>query len=158
MSILQQSLGRHVWMCTAKLYTQSAQITGNHGDQNKEQIQSIENSSTSLVNLNNQHSLNAPEGTITEYNEKMQSKENNEDDYIKCHCGKSCKGVRGLRTHQRFCKINDMLELRELLNNELAEIREDSITRDENYEPNDQYIPQNKLPKTEIKLPKTKSG
>ena len=60
-----KTLGRHVWRCTAKLYTQSSQITGNHGDQNNEQIQSIENSSRSLVNLNDQHSLNAPEGTIT---------------------------------------------------------------------------------------------
>ena len=50
-----------------------------------------------------------------------------------------------------------MPELRELFNNELVEIREDSITFDENFEPNDQYIPQNKLPKTGIKLSKTKS-
>ena len=60
-------------MCTAKLYTQSSEITGNHEDQNNEQIQSTENSSRLLVNLNDQHSLNAPEGTITEYDEKMQS-------------------------------------------------------------------------------------
>ena len=65
-----ESLGRRVWRCTAKLYTQSSQITGNHGDQNNKQIQFIENSSRSLVNLNDQHSLNAPEGTITEYDEK----------------------------------------------------------------------------------------
>ena len=94
-----KSLGGHVWRCTAELYTQSSQITGNHGDQNNEQIQSIQNSSRLFVNLNDQHSLNAPEGTLTEYDEKMQSKENNEDDYIKCHCGKSCKGIRGLRAH-----------------------------------------------------------
>ena len=50
-----------------------------------------------------------------------------------------------------------MPELRELFNNELVEIREDSISCDENFKPNDQYIPQNKLPKTGIKLPKTKS-
>ena len=59
-----KSLGRHVWRCTAKLYTQSSQITGNHGDQNNEQIQSIGNWSRSLVNLNDQRSLNAPERTI----------------------------------------------------------------------------------------------
>ena len=152
-----KSLGRHVWRCTAKLYTQSSQITGNHGDQNNKQIQFIENSSRSLVNLNDQHSLNAPEGTITEYDKKMQSKQNNEDGYIKFHCRKLCKGICGLRAHHRFCKINDMPELRELFNNELVEIREDSITCDKNFEPNDQYIPQNKLPKTGIKLPKTKS-
>ena len=87
----------------------------------------------------------------------MQSKQNNEDGYIKFHCRKLCKGICGLRAHHRFCKINDMPELRELFNNELVEIREDSITCDENFEPNDQYIPQNKLPKTGIKLPKTKS-
>ena len=56
----------------------------------------------------------------------MQSKENNEDDYIKCHCGKSCKDIRGLRAHQIFCKINDMPEVRELFNNELVQVREDS--------------------------------
>ena len=50
-----------------------------------------------------------------------------------------------------------MPELSELFNNELVEIREDSITYDENVEPNDQFISQNKLPKTGIKLPKTKS-
>ena len=88
---------------------------------------------------------------------KMQSKENNEDNYIKCHCEKSCKGIRGLRAHQRFCKINDMPELRELFNDGLVEIREDSITCDKNFESNDQYITQNKLPKTGIKLPETKS-
>ena len=50
-----------------------------------------------------------------------------------------------------------MPELRELFNNELVKIREVSIKCDENLEPNDQCIPQNKLPKTGIKLPKTKS-
>ena len=64
------SLGRHVWRCTAKLYTQFSQITDNYRDQNNEQIQPIQNSSRSLVNLNDQHFLNAPEGTITEYDEK----------------------------------------------------------------------------------------
>ena len=48
----------------------------------------------------------------------MQSKENNEDDYIKCHFVKSCKSIRGLRGHQRLCKINDIPELRELFNND----------------------------------------
>ena len=66
-----KSLGRQVWRCTAKLYTKSSQITGNHGDQNNERIQSMKNSSRSLVNLNDQQSLNAPEETITEYDEKM---------------------------------------------------------------------------------------
>ena len=65
-----ESLGRHVWRCTAKLYTKPSQITGNHGDQNNKQSESTENSSRSLVNLTDQHSLNAPEGTITEYDEK----------------------------------------------------------------------------------------
>ena len=59
-----------MWRCTAKLYTQSSQINDNYRDQNNEQIQPIENSSRSLVNLNDQHFLNAPEGTITEYDEK----------------------------------------------------------------------------------------
>ena len=49
---------------------------------------------------------------------KMQSKENNKDDYIKYHCGKSCKSIHGLRAHQKFWKINDMPELKELFNNE----------------------------------------
>ena len=59
-----------MWRCTAKLYTQFSQITDNYRDQNNEQIQPIQNSSRSLVNLNDQHFLNAPEGTITEYDEK----------------------------------------------------------------------------------------
>ena len=50
-----------------------------------------------------------------------------------------------------------MPELRELFNDELEEIRKDSITCDENFEPNDQYIPKNKHPKTGMILPKTKS-
>ena len=38
----------------------------------------------------------------------MQSENNNNNDnYVRCLCGKLCKGYRGLRAHKRFCQVFD---------------------------------------------------
>ena len=38
----------------------------------------------------------------------MQSENNNNNDnYVRCLCGKLCKGYRGLRAHKRFSQVFD---------------------------------------------------
>ena len=68
--------------------------------------------------------------------------------YIECHCGKLCNGNRGLRAHQRFCHVNDIPELRDLL---VQLIDNDTDNSDDESIINHAKI----IPKKGIKLPKT---
>ena len=53
-----------------------------------------------------------------------------------CYCGKLCKGLRRLKAHQRFCKVLDLPELREMfqqpLLQELIVNENDNISDDNN--------------------------
>ena len=82
----------------------------------------------------------------------MQQNKNKHNNEVQCHCGKLCKGGRGLRAHQRSCQISDVPELRELFNKDLLEnsLRE----YDDNIE--NTFIPPKLNSKAGIKLTKTK--
>ena len=81
----------------------------------------------------------------------MQQNKNKDNNDAQCHCGKLCKGDRGLRAHQRFCQFSGVTELRELFNNLLEN---SLIEHDDNRE--NTFIPPKLNPKAGIKLPKTK--
>ena len=74
----------------------------------------------SLASIDSENSVAAPEGTLTDYHERMQR--NRETNYIECHCGKLCNGNRGLRPHQRFSHVNDIPQLRDLFAQEIEQL------------------------------------
>ena len=102
-----KTLSKHIWFCSKKITQPSHMIDGNHENH-------VEFRNQSLANIDNENSVAAPQGTLTDYDEKMQC--NRETNYIECHCGKLCNG---LRAHQRFCHANDNPELRNLFVQEL---------------------------------------
>ena len=67
-----KSLGRHSWRCKAKLHTYPLQVDRNHDNDIDFNINIAENQSCSIVNFNDQHTLEHPEGLVTEYDEQMQ--------------------------------------------------------------------------------------
>ena len=75
-------------------------------------INIVENQSPSVVSLNDQHTLQQPDRLVTDHDEQMQRNKNSGNNEVQCHCGKLCKGDRGLRASQRFCQISDDSELR----------------------------------------------
>ena len=62
--------------------------------------------------------LPSPEGVITDYDKEVQSEAHDKSKAFICYCGKNCKGIRGLRAHQRFCHIQDLPDFKELFANE----------------------------------------
>ena len=137
------TLGRHIWRCTAKLTQEPLQVVSNHGNDIDSTIFNIETIDNSIVDINNQYELEAPEGILTEYDECLQREKNDSPHDVQCQCGKLCKSIRGLRAHQRFCTINDVPELRELFNEEI--ITNGENFKDENFE-EATFTPQAKLP------------
>ena len=146
------TLGQYIWLCTAKLIQDTLQVVINHGNNIESTIFNIETIDNSIVNINNQYELEAPEGILTEYDERLQREKNNSSYYVQCHRGKLCKGIRGLRAHQRFCTIGDVLKLRELFNAEIE--TNGDYFNDENFEETT-FTPQAKLPTPGLKLPLT---
>ena len=93
-----KTLSKHIWRCPKKITQPSHTIDGNHGNH-------VEFRNLSLANTDNEKSVAGPEGTLTDYDGKMQR--NRETNYIECHCGKLCNGNRGLRAHKRLiCSRN----------------------------------------------------
>ena len=76
----------------------------------------------------------------------------NNVDSVKCCCGKKCKGLRGLKSHQRSCQVIKGLneEMVSTIDTEIDEIINDNL---------DDFIAEN-LPelKPGIKLPKAETG
>ena len=73
-------------------------IDGNHENH-------VEFRNQSLANIDNENSVAAPQGTLTDYDEKMQC--NRETNYIECHCGKLCNGnrLRNLKSQNEKSEI-----------------------------------------------------
>ena len=89
------------------------------------------NSEISLLQISiKQNNVAAPEGTLTDYGERMQR--NRKTNYIECHCGKLCNGNRGLRAHQRFCHVNDIPELRDLFVQEIEQLIDNDTDNSDN--------------------------
>ena len=66
------TLWKHIWRCTAKLTQEPLQVVSNHGNDIDLTIFDIETIDNSIVNINNQYELEAPEGISTEYDERLQ--------------------------------------------------------------------------------------
>ena len=66
------TLWKHIWRCTAKLKQEPLQVVSNHGNDIDSTIFDIETIDNSIVNINNQYELEAPEGISTEYDERLQ--------------------------------------------------------------------------------------
>ena len=119
-----ESLGRHIWRCKARsLHTVNPGIenqlaerlstSSNHGNR------VIESPEVSLVNNNNQipPTKYPPENRDENTDENENNTEENNDDavhnnYLKCFCGKKCKGLRGLQSHKRACKVLTIPDLK----------------------------------------------
>ena len=117
-----KTLSRHIWRCSKNVTQSSHTIDGNHGN--------VEFRNQSLKNVDNKNSVAAPEGTLTDYDERM--KRNRKTNYIECHCGKLCNGNRGLRAHQRFCHVNDIPELRDLFVQEIEQLIDNDTDNSDN--------------------------
>ena len=141
-----KTLSKHIWRCSKKITQPSHDTNRIHGNEN------VEFRNQTLANIDNENSIAAPEGTLTEYDERIQRRK--ENNYIECHCGKLCNGNRGLRAHQRFCHVNDVPELRDLFMQEIQQLNSNDI----DIESSDEELEINhfkRLPKKGIKLPKT---
>ena len=101
------SLGRHIWRCKAKFEQSSFR---NHESVNTNNV-AIERADISMVNLNDEHGNVNPEAHETNYDRDMQS---TSIVYYECHCGKKCKGLQGLKAHQRSCHITLIEEFKDL--------------------------------------------
>ena len=137
------TLGQHISRCTAKCIQEPLQVVSNHGNNIYSSIFNIETIDNSIININNQYKLEAPEEILTEHDECLQHEKNDSSYYVQCHCGKLTKGLCGLRAHQRFCTISDIPELRELFNEEI--ITNGKYFNDKNFE-EATFTPQTKLP------------
>ena len=84
--------------------------------------------STSLTNDqyngNHAHSIINEERplNVNPAEQSLNNQNNNDDCYTKeCYCGKLCKRLRGLKAHQRSCKVLDLPELREMFQQPLLQ-------------------------------------
>ena len=77
------TLWKHIWRCTAKLTQEPLQVVSNHGNDIDSTIFDIETIDNSIVNINNQYELEAPEGISTECDERLQREKNNSSFYVK---------------------------------------------------------------------------
>ena len=124
-------------------------MQGNHD--NSILHRSIETPSHSLVNLNNVIETNHGEGHLTTYESQLQIKRT-ENDYT-CFCGKKCKGLRGLRAHQRSCVVSNLDDLKGLFTQLNATIQQEtSVAYEESMTPLLEKI----SVKEGIRLPSTK--
>ena len=103
-----KSLGRHSWRCKKKMnFTNGDNFNGNQQSQQQSHSQVLLDSGNTNTSLSpsNCHS-------------------------VKCCCGKICKGIRGLKMHQRTCRVvKDLTE-------ETFEFVEENLTGSYN---NDNY-------------------
>ena len=58
------TLGRHIWRCTAKFTEEPLQVVSNHGNDIDSTIFNIEAIDNSTFNINNQYELEVPEGIL----------------------------------------------------------------------------------------------
>ena len=90
------TLRQYIWLCTTKLIQDPLQVVSNHGNNIESTIFNIETTDNSIVNINNQYKLEAPERILTEYGKRLQREKNDSSYYVQRHCEKLCQGIRGL--------------------------------------------------------------
>ena len=93
-------LGRHIWRCPSK---------GTAIESSTEQLHPAinihEDRTTGVLNTRGPTSLPPLPSSPTAHS----AGSNEQVDWHVCHCGRRCKGRRGLRAHQRHCKTMDTL-------------------------------------------------
>ena len=100
-------LSKHSRKCPKKLQQQPLQEVCNHGNYVKNDF-CIKNRERLLANVDGENNVSTAKVIFTNYDERMQSENNNNNDnYVRCLCGKLCKGYRGLRAHKRFSQVFD---------------------------------------------------
>ena len=70
-----------------------------------------------MANLNNDCNEQIPEGYETEYDQTVRDELSNNN--CTCYCGKRCKGLRGLKAHQRSCHVSKIPDLKDLFTPEV---------------------------------------
>ena len=126
-------LGKHVWHCKQRIQPVNHPTVDNP--------MRLPNTSTSLTNHqyneNHAHSIINEERplNVNSAEQSLNNQNNNGDCYMK-ECGKLCKGLRGLKAHQRSCKVLDLPELSEMFQQPLLQIlivnKSDNISDDNN--------------------------
>ena len=76
------SLGRNSWRCKAKLHTEPLRVGHNHDNDIDFNINIAENKSRLIVNFNDHHKIEQPEGLVTDYDEQMQQKNNKHNNEV----------------------------------------------------------------------------
>ena len=114
-------LGRHVWRCKARIFTdQPTAPPNNHMVTAQETVNYAESANISPVNLNNVHNENLLDAYIiyiTNYDKELQDEGPNNlfrDTEMECCCRKKLKGLKGLRAHRRFCHVGSTPDLNTL--------------------------------------------
>ena len=119
------SLGRHTWRCKRKLHQGASQNDVTNGNSHLPQ---------DLFNLkNNMSDNNGPANT----------------EEIKCACGKKCKGLRGLKAHQRSCQT-----IKTLCNEVLDDLNSNNRTDQQEEIIDENIVNEHANLKTGINLPK----
>ena len=118
-------MNRHVWRCKSKFTQQSA-----NNDHVTNSNDNISHNIVEVVNINNANVSN--------------------NEFIKCTCGKECKGLRGLKAHQRSCRT-----IRSLCSEVYDDISDNNSTIVNDVDEIDHGIPESPDLKPGIKLPTT---
>ena len=74
--------GRHTWRCKAKFAQEPLELVSIHGNNVDSTMVNIKTIDNSIVNINNQYELEAPEGISTEYGECLEHENNDSSHYV----------------------------------------------------------------------------
>ena len=97
-------LSKHLWRCPKKLRQQPLQEVHNHDNyvKNNFYIKICER----LLENDDENNVSTAEEILTDHNERVQSEnDNNNGNYVRCHCGNLCNGDIGLRANKCFCQV-----------------------------------------------------
>ena len=145
-------LGRHRWRCKARVNTDSIDfdqrqvISSYHATRPFENNHDFIGENASIANTNNMVNGNNEESENT-------LQEHNDPHRFTCYCGKKCKGLRGLKAHQRSCHVVDIPNIKELFEMQDEYVSEES-DKERNEEEQINSVKERVL--KEIKLPKNK--
>ena len=126
-----KSLGRHQWRCKAKL-----------GNKDRD--------SSTTANERNSGILDSEQGNLFDGASEVLTTQVSNTSGVKCACGKHCKGLRGLKMHQRSCRFIAGL------NEEIATM-DDERSEEGEIDIGESMPPEHPELKPGIKLPKSDS-
>ncbi|CAB4017865.1 Hypothetical predicted protein [Paramuricea clavata] len=126
-----KSLGRHQWRCKAKL-----------GDKDRD--------SSTTANERNSGILDSEQDNLFDGASEVLTTQVSNTSGVKCACGKHCKGLRGLKVHQRSCRFIAGL------NEEIATM-DDERSEEGEIDIGESMPPEHPELKPGIKLPKSDS-